>query len=92
LVYLQPYKNKPIFEMVEVQLGRRLGDYYEVIEGLSYGDEIVVEGAFTVDAAAELKGKPSMMSRRDDTDYDDNNEDGILEDVVTPIDIDPKIK
>ncbi len=52
----------PSFVMREVVLGQSLGDSYVVQEGLSDGDEIVVNGAFTVDAAAQLAGKPSMMN------------------------------
>jgi len=33
-----------------------------VEEGLSEGEEIVTDGAFSVDAAAQLAGKPSMMN------------------------------
>ncbi|MFD2516925.1 efflux RND transporter periplasmic adaptor subunit [Salinimicrobium flavum] len=52
----------PSFVMREVLLGQSLGDSYVVQEGLSDGDEIVVNGTFTVDAAAQLAGKPSMMN------------------------------
>ncbi len=50
------------FRMREVTLGPSLGDAYVVEEGLQPGDEIVVNGTFTVDAAAQLAGKPSMMN------------------------------
>jgi Cu(I)/Ag(I) efflux system membrane fusion protein len=36
-----------------------------VTEGLTDGEEIVTEGAFSVDAAAQLEGKPSMMNPAD---------------------------
>lgn len=52
----------PSFVMREVVLGQSLGDSYVVQEGLDAGDEIVVNGTFTVDAAAQLAGKPSMMN------------------------------
>ncbi len=52
----------PSFVMREVVLGQSLGDTYEVLEGLAAGEEIVVNGTFTVDAAAQLAGKPSMMN------------------------------
>lgn len=52
----------PSFAMREVVLGQSLGDSYVVQEGLSAGEEIVVNGTFTVDAAAQLAGKPSMMN------------------------------
>ena len=50
------------FMMHEVTLGPSLGDAYVVLSGLNEGMEIVTNGTFTVDAAAQLAGKPSMMS------------------------------
>ncbi|WP_272148843.1 efflux RND transporter periplasmic adaptor subunit [Tenacibaculum aiptasiae] len=63
VVYLKPNSDKPIFEMREVKLGTSLGNYYEVLEGLKIGDTIVTNGTFTVDAAAQLQGKKSMMNK-----------------------------
>jgi Cu(I)/Ag(I) efflux system membrane fusion protein len=63
VVYLKANTNEPVFEMREVTLGNRVGDNYELIEGLKEGDEIVSQGAFTVDAAAQLQGKTSMMNK-----------------------------
>ncbi len=40
-----------------------MGDFYEIVEGLKAGDEIVTNGTFTVDAAAQLQGKKSMMNK-----------------------------
>ncbi|WP_029037801.1 efflux RND transporter periplasmic adaptor subunit [Salinimicrobium xinjiangense] len=54
--------TSPSFVMREVVLGQSLGDSYVVQEGLTAGEEIVVNGTFTVDAAAQLAGKPSMMN------------------------------
>ncbi|MGS2764198.1 efflux RND transporter periplasmic adaptor subunit [Sinomicrobium sp. M5D2P9] len=54
--------NKPGFKLREVTLGPSLGNAYTVKSGLQEGDEIVVNGTFTVDAAAQLAGKPSMMN------------------------------
>lgn len=62
LVYREIAKNKAIFEPTEVVLGQSIGEYYEVLNGLSLGDHIVTEGTFTVDAAAQLNGTKSMMS------------------------------
>lgn len=62
LVYKQVSESEPVFEPTEVLLGKRLSDHYEVLNGLSVGDIIVSEGAFTVDAAAQLNGSKSMMS------------------------------
>lgn len=54
--------NKVNFKLREVTLGASLGDAYVIKEGLSVGEDIVVNGTFTVDAASQLAGKPSMMS------------------------------
>lgn len=62
LVYIKPEAEKPIFEMREVLLGKETGNGYEIDSGLSPGDIIVTSGAFTVDAAAQLEGKNSMMA------------------------------
>jgi hypothetical protein len=45
-----------------VELGPDLGSSYLVVSGLSEGEEIVTNGTFSVDAAAQLAGKPSMMN------------------------------
>ncbi len=50
------------FEMREVILGPALGDSYVIESGLTQGEEVVVNGTFTVDAAVQLAGKPSMMN------------------------------
>jgi Cu(I)/Ag(I) efflux system membrane fusion protein len=50
------------FEMREVTLGSRLGENYQITAGLQAGEEIVSQGAFAVDASAQLSGKKSMMS------------------------------
>lgn len=63
LVYVRAVAGEPVFEMREVTLGNRMGDQYTVLEGLSVGEEIVAHGTFTVDAAAQLQGKKSMMNR-----------------------------
>ena len=63
VVYVKPNTGQPIFQMREVTLGNRIADTYEVLQGLKAGDEIVTNGAFTVDAAAQLQGKKSMMNK-----------------------------
>jgi Cu(I)/Ag(I) efflux system membrane fusion protein len=63
VVYLKANPNEPIFEMLEITLGNKIGDTYEVLQGLKNGDEIVTNGTFTVDAAAQLQGKKSMMNK-----------------------------
>ncbi|WP_027392775.1 efflux RND transporter periplasmic adaptor subunit [Aquimarina latercula] len=63
LVYIKTNPNEPVFEMREVTIGNRNGENYAVTEGLQNGDEIVTNGTFTVDAAAQLQGKNSMMNQ-----------------------------
>mgnify|MGYP001813692304 CR=1 FL=1 len=63
LVYIKANPNEAIFEMREVIIGVRNGENYSVIFGLEDGDEIVTNGTFTVDAAAQLQGKKSMMNK-----------------------------
>lgn len=50
------------FKIRSIELGPMLGNSYVVISGLSDGEEIVTQGTFSVDAAAQLEGKPSMMN------------------------------
>ncbi|SDM73227.1 membrane fusion protein, Cu(I)/Ag(I) efflux system [Catalinimonas alkaloidigena] len=53
---------QPQFRMQQVTLGSALEDSYVVTEGLVNGQEIVTNGTFAVDAAAQLANKPSMMN------------------------------
>jgi len=62
LVYIKTKPNESVFEMREVLLGSTTGDNYTILEGLKNGDEVVTNGTFTVDAAAQLQGKKSMMN------------------------------
>ena len=63
VVYIKSNPEKPVFEMREVKLGNHIGENYEVLNGLDNGDEIVTHGTFTIDAAAQLQGKKSMMNK-----------------------------
>jgi len=64
IVYVkQPNASEINFKMREIELGPMLGNSYVVERGLTEGEEIVTDGTFSVDAAAQLAGKPSMMSR-----------------------------
>ena len=62
VVYVKTKPDVPVFEMREVRLGNATGDSYTILEGLKIGDEVVTNGTFTVDAAAQLQGKKSMMN------------------------------
>merc|ERR1711976_593078 len=62
VVYIKTKPNESVFEMREVLLGNTNGTNYTILEGLKNGDEVVTNGTFTVDAAAQLQGKKSMMN------------------------------
>jgi Cu(I)/Ag(I) efflux system membrane fusion protein len=63
IVYVkQPDTEIPAFMLREIELGPSLGDAYVVLTGINDGDEIVTNGAFTIDASAQLAGKRSMMN------------------------------
>ena len=63
VVYVkQPGIEEPVFKIREIELGPLLGESYVITDGLTDGEEIVTQGAFSVDAAAQLEGKPSMMN------------------------------
>ena len=66
VVYVKIPGTEPIFQMREILLGNDIGDSYEIVEGLSLNEEIVTNGTFTVDAAAQLQGKKSMMNTTTD--------------------------
>jgi Cu(I)/Ag(I) efflux system membrane fusion protein len=40
---------------VELQLGARSGDYYEVLAGLNEGDQVVISANFLVDSESSMK-------------------------------------
>jgi membrane fusion protein, copper/silver efflux system len=64
IVYVkQTGTDEPVFKIREIGLGPMLGNSYVVTDGLREGEEIVTQGTFSVDAAAQLEGKPSMMNR-----------------------------
>ena len=63
VVYVKTDSDQGVnFIMREVILGPDLGDSYLVSEGLREGEEIAVNGTFSIDAAAQLAGKPSMIN------------------------------
>lgn len=63
IVYVKPNPEKAIFEMREVTLGMLEGPSYEIITGLTAGEIVVTNGAFVLDAEAQLQGKKSMMNQ-----------------------------
>ena len=63
IVYVKlPGADHPTFKMREITLGSSMKDTYVVMDGLAEGEEIVTNGTFSVDAAAQLAGKVSMMN------------------------------
>lgn len=63
VVYVKKTSDRGIaFLMQDVRLGPSAGDGYVIEEGLDPGTEIAVNGVFSIDAAAQLAGKPSMMN------------------------------
>lgn len=63
LVYIKiPNTTEPTFIMRNVTLGNYLQNSYEILDGLNEGEEIVTNGTFSIDAAAQLGGKSSMMN------------------------------
>lgn len=64
VVYVKVQETEqPTFEFREVTLGLDLGSHYVIEEGLMVDEEIVTNGTFKLDAAAQLAGKKSMMNR-----------------------------
>jgi Cu(I)/Ag(I) efflux system membrane fusion protein len=47
------------FDPVEVKLGSRFGERYEVLAGLSEGEEVVTSATFLIDAESRLKAAVS---------------------------------
>lgn len=64
IVYVKDDDTKvPTFSLRQVTLGPAAGDSYVVKDGLAEGEEIVTNGAFAVDASAQLAGKKNMMDQ-----------------------------
>ncbi len=62
IVYVRVPDREMVFEHREIELGEDAGIYYVVLSGLKEGEEIVSNGVFKVDAAAQLQSKQSMMT------------------------------
>lgn len=68
IVYVKTLVNdESVFTLRQVELGPMLGNSYVISSGLTEGEEIVTQGAFSVDAAAQLEGKTSMMNMDSNT-------------------------
>lgn len=73
IVYVKS-SSEQSFELREVTLGDAVNDQYVIESGLAEGEEVVVNGAFTLDAEAQLRGKISMMNP---TPKSINNDDNV---------------
>jgi Cu(I)/Ag(I) efflux system membrane fusion protein len=63
VVYVKSESEKGVdFIIRDVTLGPGLGENYIVEEGVEKGEVIAVHGTFSIDAAAQLAGKRSMMN------------------------------
>jgi membrane fusion protein, copper/silver efflux system len=60
VVYVAVGKGK--FEGRQVVLGPRVGDYYEVRDGLTEGEFVVSNGNFKIDSEMQIRAKKSMMN------------------------------
>ena len=64
VVYVKiPDTEIPSFEYREIEVGDATQTGYVVISGLEYGDEVVTNGAFVIDASAQLNNQTSMMNK-----------------------------
>ncbi|AFU69057.1 efflux system membrane fusion protein [Psychroflexus torquis ATCC 700755] len=62
IVYKQlENENGVYFKLTTVDIGKTSGDTIEILSGLQVGDEVVTQGAFSIDSEAQLADKTSMM-------------------------------
>lgn len=67
VVYVKiPDTDRPTFELRQVELGPRAGEYYVVREGVNAGEQVVTNGNFKIDSELQLRGRPSMMAPPDE--------------------------
>jgi Cu(I)/Ag(I) efflux system membrane fusion protein len=64
VVYVKiPNMEVPSFQFRAVEIGEGIGQNYLVKSGLEAGEEVVTNGAFVIDAAAQLNNQASMMNQ-----------------------------
>ncbi|WP_109299182.1 efflux RND transporter periplasmic adaptor subunit [Aquimarina sp. AU474] len=80
LVYVKTNPDMPVFEMREVVVENKDGKTFIVHDGLQKGEEIVTNGTFTVDAAAQLQGKKSMMNRKETSSSGSSDHQDVIND------------
>ena len=52
------------YEVAELKLGPRVGDYYPVASGLKEGDRVVTRGGFLLDSQFQISGKTCLLYAR----------------------------
>lgn len=78
VVYVKTSTDKGVnFVMREITTGASLGKQIIINEGLKEGEEIATHGTFSIDAAAQLAGKPSMMNPEGGTTMTGHNHGGM---------------
>ncbi len=63
IVYIKVAGEHPSFLGKEITLGPKAGDVYIVESGLMEGEDVVTNGAFKIDSAAQIQAMPSMMTQ-----------------------------
>ena len=64
VVYVKmPDTEIPSFQYREIEIGDATKTGYTVINGLAFGEEVVTNGAFVIDASAQLNNQASMMNK-----------------------------
>lgn len=64
VVYISlPDNDVPTYQYREVEIGNRSSNTSTILSGLEHGEEIVMHGAFAIDAAAQLNNNMSMMNK-----------------------------
>ncbi len=64
MVYVKvPDTEVPSFQFREIELGEAVGNYYQILSGLNEGEEVVTNGSFVIDAAAQLNNQASMINQ-----------------------------
>lgn len=64
VVYVKvPDTEIPSYQFKEVELGETIGNNYLIINGIENGQEVVTNGAFSIDAAAQFNNQRSMMNQ-----------------------------
>jgi hypothetical protein len=61
IVYRETIPGSGTFDMLEVKLGPRAGEFYPVLAGLNSDDRVATQGAFLVDAESRLNPAASVQ-------------------------------